>query len=73
MSIKGDTAITDGYFGEVQSHFFVKAVPVHAEIGWCVALADQSRKDHVLFLVGALTPLVVVSQSPCVPRLPAVA
>jgi hypothetical protein len=48
VAVKGDAALTDRDFGQVRADFRVKAVPVHAEVGGHVAVADEARQDHGL-------------------------
>ena len=58
-------------FNEIRPYFGVEAIAVHAQVTWCVAEADQSRRDTaVLFHKGlhCVECLPVVDHSFCVSR-----
>jgi hypothetical protein len=46
VAIKSNAALADRDFGQVRADFAVEAVPVHAEVGGRVAVADEARQDH---------------------------
>jgi hypothetical protein len=42
--VEGDSLRTDRDRGEERANVAIKAILVHAEIGWCVAQADETRQ-----------------------------
>jgi len=44
-AVEGDTLPADAKLGEGRAYLPVKAVAVHAQVGWGVAEADQSGLD----------------------------
>ena len=46
-TIKGDPLPADGDFSEVGADVSVEAAPVHTEVAWGVAKAQQPREDRV--------------------------
>jgi len=44
-AVEGDALAADTKFGQGGADFPVKAVAVHAQVGWGVAEADQSGLD----------------------------
>jgi hypothetical protein len=42
--VEGDSLRADWNCGEERTNVAIEAILVHAEIGWCVAQADETRQ-----------------------------
>lgn len=44
-AVEGDTLSADADFEQGRAYFSVKAVAIHAQVGWFIAEADQTGLD----------------------------
>jgi hypothetical protein len=44
--VEGDPLRADWDHGEERTNIAIEAILVHAEIGWCVAQADEARQKR---------------------------